>query len=567
MRKPSIPYSSLTSRREFLKRVGQGVALGALTSTVSGCDSSDTRLPFPGRIVGEDLALCHTFREGALDTAEVEPDPHLYDVIIIGGGVSGLAVAWKLARCGVTNFLVLERADQLGGTCIAEEDGETVFPWGAHYIESPLPSSRHLLEIGEDLGIILEYNDAGWPIVEPNYVVPEPEVSLRAGKKWRPGHFPIEIATSSEVVEFERFRQMLYRWVKWRDADGRPAFGNPNATTSPTEEVRQLDRMTMLEYLDSLDICSEPVRWYVNNRMLDEYGCCIHNVSAWAGVQFWAQSNSSFMDFELPGAPAPVLLSWPEGNAFLVKGLANGLTPEQIRRNTLAIRIRNDRDRVLVTTVGPDASQRRTLQTKWVVHTTPKNSVYRLIPELKQAGRTEFEICEYVPWVTAAVHLRELPNRSDHPAAWEVLMHNVWGLGYIDSLHMRHRAGRLGVPTVLTFYAALGADVQAERYELFRGDWEYWARRIVLVLEQMHPNISDLIIRLDVFRWGHAMVAMRPGYLWGPERQQMQQPFGRIHFAGVDVAGTPVFEQATYRSIEVAQTVMDLLGVTYSSSI
>jgi len=38
-----------------------------------------------------------------------------YDVIIIGGGTSGLAAASELSRLGNQNILVLEASDQLGG--------------------------------------------------------------------------------------------------------------------------------------------------------------------------------------------------------------------------------------------------------------------------------------------------------------------------------------------------------------------------------------------------------------------------------------------------------------------
>ena len=39
----------------------------------------------------------------------------VYDVIVIGGGVSGLAAASKLAELGHTNILVLEASNRLGG--------------------------------------------------------------------------------------------------------------------------------------------------------------------------------------------------------------------------------------------------------------------------------------------------------------------------------------------------------------------------------------------------------------------------------------------------------------------
>ena len=39
----------------------------------------------------------------------------IYDVIIIGGGTSGLATASELAKLGNQNILVLEASDRLGG--------------------------------------------------------------------------------------------------------------------------------------------------------------------------------------------------------------------------------------------------------------------------------------------------------------------------------------------------------------------------------------------------------------------------------------------------------------------
>ncbi|MFQ6044270.1 MAG: FAD-dependent oxidoreductase, partial [Candidatus Poribacteria bacterium] len=492
-------YLRTSTRREFLKLIGKGTALGVCLPMPTSCNSSllRGRLPFSGEVVGEDIGLCHELRDGTLKIEVGAPEPSLYDVIIIGAGISGLAAAWKLQRCGVNNFLILEKANQIGGTCIAGKEGDITFPWCAHYIESPQPRSKYLLEICEDLGVIIDY-DGEWPVVNPNYIVPPPEISLLAGNRWRPNHFPIQIASSQDVMDFEWFRQNLYRWVKWRDEDGRPAFGCPVEQTSPAEEVRRLDNISMLDYLRSIGVRSKLVDWYVNNRTMDEYGCRVEDVSAWAGIQFWAQSNSSFLDFEPPATPAPALLSWPEGNAFLAKGLARRLSAEQLRLRALTVNVRNERERALVTYIDQKSPltplyQRgdfTTLQSKWVIYAAPKNSVYHLIPELERAGRTEFKRCKYVPWITAAVHLRRPPQKKAYTLAWENLSYNSWGLGYIDNRHLMRQRNRIDLPTILTYYAALCSDIEIERYELFKEGWEFWARLILQELEEMHPHIS-----------------------------------------------------------------------------
>ncbi len=54
-----------------------------------------------------------------------------YDVVIVGGGPTGLAAACTLARQGVNNLLVLEREAQAGG--VPRHCGHGGFGWDSHY--------------------------------------------------------------------------------------------------------------------------------------------------------------------------------------------------------------------------------------------------------------------------------------------------------------------------------------------------------------------------------------------------------------------------------------------------
>ena len=50
-----------------------------------------------------------------LTAVTVANDPNLYDVIVVGGGISGLSTMFNLAKSGKVNTLLIEGANRLGG--------------------------------------------------------------------------------------------------------------------------------------------------------------------------------------------------------------------------------------------------------------------------------------------------------------------------------------------------------------------------------------------------------------------------------------------------------------------
>ncbi len=76
-------------------------------------------------------------------------------VCIIGGGISGLCVAYRLKKRGV-NVLLVERNATCGGNIQTERDGDYLIEWGPN---STL-SSAHLFELVADLGLLDEIASA-----------------------------------------------------------------------------------------------------------------------------------------------------------------------------------------------------------------------------------------------------------------------------------------------------------------------------------------------------------------------------------------------------------------------
>ena len=122
--------------------------------------------------------------------------------------------------------------------------------------------------------------------------------------------------------------------------------------------------------------------------------------------------------------------------------------------------------------------------------------------------------------------------------------------------------------TVLTYYYAMvEAPPSQERKRLLQTPWKDWADFIVWDLSRPHSEIRNLITRMDLFFWGHAMVQPRVGFIWGKDRREAALPQGNIHFAHSDLSGFSIFEEAQYRGVLAAEKILTKYGVRFSSSL
>ena len=135
-------------------------------------------------------------------------------------------------------------------------------------------------------------------------------------------------------------------------------------------------------------------------------------------------------------------------------------------------------------------------------------------------------------------------------------MYESDSLGYVVATHQR---GLDRGPTVFTYYYPLcDEDPKEARSKLLATGWRDWADVTLTDLARPHPEIRSLAERLDVMRWGHAMIRPRPGFVWGAARAAAAKPYRGIHFANTDLSGVPLFEEAFYNGIKAAEAVMVL---------
>lgn len=533
------------TRRELLASIGAGWLVDS---------ASPASRSFHGTILGASHRVGHLVRDGVVSAPSAPPERA--DVVIVGSGASGASAAWRLAAAGVeVRMLELERFP--GGTSAWGEDGVVAHPWGAHYLPAPNPSARATLRLLEELGAVTGYDATGAPTFREELLCHAPDERLFFRGEWHPSLAPLTALEPHEVAEFERFQEVRARLRALVGRDGKPAFTIPLVDSSRDPELLALDRMSMANWLDREGFRSRFVRWHVEYATLDDFGASLEDVSAWAGLHYFAARK-----LETEQLRGSHYLVWPEGNGRLLKHLYTRMHGQR-ELGVVVLGVENEGDGVTVRTLDTSESppRSRTFHARAAILAVPGFVARRLVtPALaaKIVRRTAS------PWLVANLHVRRPlePNR-----AWDSVLFDGAGLGYVDAGHQRTRPAE---DTVFTYFRAFGdADVEGTRARLVDERWANLAADVLLDLAPAHPDLASTTSRLDVMVWGHAMPRPRPGFLTDEGLRGLDAgPLldARIAWAHVDQSGYALFEEANGHGVRAAEAVCRTLSIDAGAS-
>ena len=479
------------------------------------------------------------------------------DVLVVGAGAAGLSAAWRLRGAGVESLLVVDVDGVTGGTAQSGKNEASAFPWGAHYLPAPLSNSGPVPRLLNELGVVTGVDESGAPSFAEEVLIHEPEERLFFKGHWYEGLHLRAGASADDLEQLKRFEATTNALAAARDAKGRKAFAVPLELGSDDAEWTQLDRLTMAQWLAREGFTSPRLKWLVDYACRDDYGSTAEHVSAWAGLWYFCARQTG-------EAKNEGYLSWPEGNGRLIAQLAKAVAPGQLQLNTV------------VHTLEPSASGwvahgvDRTrapvkFEAKRVVLATPRHVAGRVVAPWRDA-RPEF-LSAFVggPWVVANVTLDALPRSRGFPLAWDNVLYDSKSLGYVVATHQAQRAATHG-PTVLTWYFPVAdGDVKAAREKLLAASLDDWKSIVLTDLMPAHVGLEQQVQRIDVMRWGHAMVRPVPGFLWGSARMEAQRPVKGLHFAHSDLGGLALFEEANWHGVRAAEAVMAELGMSVGS--
>jgi phytoene dehydrogenase-like protein len=538
------------SRRRMLAGL-----LGGTAGLAAGCSQRERALPPAGEILSPNFSIGHRIRDGFRPRPAADRWQET-DAVIVGGGISGLAAAWRLKRAGLQRFVVLELESLPGGTARSGQSSVTAFPWGAHYVPVPMRENRSLIAILREMGVIEQLDASGNPVVGEQFLCRDPSERLFLDGTWWEGLYPLDNASDRDRRAIQDFRAEIANLAKAIDGKGRRPFAIPVATGSDRAEVTSLDAVSMADWMRQRGFNSDRLRWLVDYSCRDDYGSTIEETSAWAGVFYFASR------LRYPNGDSQPIITWPEGNGRIVRHLAEQ-TAGHLHCGMACVeiaRMKPTADQTRVELVAFDAREETAIgfRARRVIFAAPQFLVPVLIRDLPESRRKAAAEFEYSPWLVANVHLRQRPVESGFPLAWDNVIYNSRSLGYVTATHQEGiDYGR----TVLTWYDALCDEpAHVARKRLLEMSWREAAEIVLSDLELAHPDIRSLVERLDVMKWGHAMVRPRPGFVWSRARREASAPLGPIHFAGTDLSGVALCEEAVFHGVRAAEEVLGGLG-------
>jgi hypothetical protein len=529
------------TRREIL------TAFLGFPFALSACQSNSAKNFPEGEIVGANVNVGHLLRENR----NVDVPANNWEtvkVVIIGGGAAGLTAAYKFQKENFDDFVLLELENKIGGTAQSGSSNLVGYPWGAHYLPVPFQENAELIALLDEMQLIDGKNQTGEILVKEQFLCREPEERVFYKGRWYEGLYLNAGASETDKVQLAEFQKQIDFWVNWRDANGKRAFTLPIADCSIDTEVTALDKISFADYLRQKGFTSERLFWYCDYATRDDYGLKLEQTSAWAGLFYFCSRVRN------SGEESQAFITFPEGNGRFINFL-HAKVKDKIRLKTIALEIIPNENGVDIICLNTETNEIKGFHCEKAIFAAPIFTSKYLIRDFKQTVPDFVKEFEHNAWFVANLFLKDRPKprfAKDFPLAWDNVLYESPSLGYVNATHQK---GIDYGATVLTYYYPMYAEEDA-RAKLFGLNWKDLADVVLTDLSRAHADIYDLTERIDIMRWGHAMISPRTNFLWDISREQAQKPYRNIHFAHSDLSGIALFEEAFYHGIRVAKEIL-----------
>ncbi|MGH9603048.1 MAG: flavin monoamine oxidase family protein, partial [Terriglobales bacterium] len=469
------------TRRDFIRYVVAG-------SVAAGCPVELELMaePVPARpkVHGEENQICHQVRDGL--RFRLPPTSARYDVVIVGGGISGLSAAYFLKD---RDYLLLEKDAHFGGNAYVEEFEGQAYATGSAFVTE---DETTLIGLAKEIGLeMLPVNQLDATIVKGELVrdvwnegadrLPYPASVRESFKKFRRDMLAIDTEKRETELDGQRFTHYMRGYApeikQWWDGFG-------------------------------------PSNW----------GARAYETSALIGV--------GAMSWVSPEDGRDTRIAWPGGNGAMSKRLAEILNEkhrERMLTGATTVAVEPQRDEVQITYVHQGAVRR--VAAKAVIMAAPKFITAHLVAGIPARQKAAMQRIRYAPYPVVNLIFDKPVFRGSF---------DTWcpGNAFTDMIvadwTIRNRPGYSPKYNILTCYTPMA---EYDRGWLLReSGCRAIARRVLRDFRKLKPEFNVDPVEVHIFRRGHPMFMSTPG-THTRLLPAARTPMERVFFANTDSEG------------------------------
>lgn len=473
------------NRRDFIKFVVAGavsagcpIDLSLLSAQSSAKDNAEVN--------GEHNQICHQVRDKGSASFARPPASARHDVVIVGGGVSGLAAAYCSQHL---DFLLLEKEPHWGGNAYEMEYQGDAYGTGSAF----LAKDEYAYHFANEIGLTpLPVNNSDASILRGELVLdtwgeglnklPYPASVREAFKKFKKEMLAIDVEKRGKELFSLPFSDFLKEYPvelkQWWDNFGPSNWGAASADTAAAIGIYSLQEMDG------------------ESRQDDRY-------------------------------------TWPGGLGAVTKKLAEILQPkykDRMLTGATIVAVVPEKEGVQVTHMRDGAL--KTVAAKAVIMATPKFITCRIVEGLPAAQSEAMKQIRYVPYPVVNL-IFDKPVFNGGYDTW-CPGGNTFTDFIVADWVVQKQPGYRQKYNIITCYTPMKED---ERSDLLTEDGcRKIAGNVLTDFQKLMPGMDVDPIEVHIYRRGHPMYMSTPR-LFTEIQPLTRHPMDRIFFANTDCAG------------------------------